>query len=341
MLSISFNDSSPFRASASFGVSGSINTPGRFNASRSFATLVFSVALTTLAACGNGDGGGPGIGAASRTGNGVSRIATASVVTETFRAGSSAAPTTALAARFYQTDVAQDIPLPERVAMPGCTVRSESQATSEQDPFDVIADLRAFRTVSAGEALPVVDAEGVSRELLLDDDRDDVINYASPAKEGEISKGAYISVPGDELVVVPDLYLPSVNSIQGLLISEGKNDQLEPDTRIEWQSSEAVGAVALLRFQSQPADVDDTPDGNASGTVPGPDGSSGGDSAEVIHVDCVVPDTGAFELPDDVQAVVREDRFPSSTLSLTRDRYTFEQVGELLILLRARAVGWL
>jgi len=285
--------------------------------SNPFIALAVLGSLATLAACGNSSSSdNPELGAARPASDAVSRVAIVTANTETFLTGSSAPPTTTLDARFYQSDAAVGIPLPNRSLTPGCTIMTGSEATMALDPFDDVASMSTFRTVSSGEALPLISPDGASRELVQDDDSDEEIRYLSPAQPGELATGSYISVPGDDITTIPDLHLPVVESIAELRVTGDVDGRLSADSQIEWQTPKVADAMVRLTFHSQ---RDNT--------------------ANAVHVDCAVADKGSFELPDDVRTLMTDTRFPLSSLQLTRERYSVERLGELLIMMRARAIG--
>jgi len=224
------------------------------------------------------------------------------------------------------------------------------------DPLDDVASLTAFRTVSAGEALPLISPDGASRELVQDSDKDSdsdsEIRYLSPAQPGELAKGSYISVPGDDITAIPDLHLPIVESIDELRVNGAVDGRLSADSLIEWQAPRVADAMVRLTFHTHGDDNqgdDILVDGNENDSSES--GSSESDSSEsdddserdetanAVLVDCAVADKGSFELPADVSALMTETRFPLSSLRMTRERYSVERLGELLIMMRARAIG--
>jgi len=206
--------------------------------------------------------------------------------------------------------------LPNRSLTPGCTITTGADSMTASDPLDDVASMSTFRTVSAGEALPLISTDGASRELVQDDDSDSEIRYLSPAQPGELAKGSYISVPGDDITAIPDLHLPVVESINELRVNGAVDGRLGADSLIEWQAPRVADAVVRLTFHSQ-----------------------GDNTANAVHVDCAVADEGSFELPAEVRTLMTETRFPLSSLRLTRERYSVERLGELQIMMRARAIG--
>jgi hypothetical protein len=186
-----------------------------------------------------------------------------------------------------------------------------------------------FSSLSAGSSLVISTPNGAWPELKLVTDADDGYDDDSKVyrtgtehhRPGYVPDGSFIDIPGDQFPAVAHAALPAVEPITGLATTSSTTP-LTSGSTITWEAANA----AAEDFVTITIEVE---------TWTQVENNSGNLSRKIAALECTAPDTGVFEVPTELDALLMEGTQTVEEVTLTRVAFAAVQSGDALLLMRA------